>query len=437
MAITALPTPPSRSAPSTFSTLADAFIAAFPVFVTEANAQAAALELNDTTDASVSSVAIGLGAKTFTVTAAKSFQPGMWLVIADDAAPSTNAMYGTVTSYATDQLVMSIKSLIGTGTKSAWTISQSAPMNLLTALTTAINTAYATVASHATTSAIWAAAGNIINFTGAETITDFPAADQAGSQRFLICAAACVFTHAGSITVQGGATRTAVAGDVVIVTATAVDAFKVSFIAQTETGTGSTVRATTPTITTPKIDTINEATGANGVVVDGVTLKDGGINISGALAASGQIAFPATAVPSADPNTLDDYEEGTWTPVPADAVSGGNTGSAGLANGQYTKIGRVVHITSMILQDIDTTGLTAGNHFYIQGLPFTVNGPYNEGSVQASFITFTEYLTCNPSSEVNSISLHESASGANLDYTIVSEVATGTADIRLNVTYVI
>ncbi|MFH2074853.1 MAG: hypothetical protein ABIJ57_05830, partial [Pseudomonadota bacterium] len=29
-----------------------------------------------------------------------------------------------------------------------------------------INTAYATVASHATTSAIWAAAGNIINFTG-------------------------------------------------------------------------------------------------------------------------------------------------------------------------------------------------------------------------------------------------------------------------------
>ena len=151
----------------------------------------------------------------------------------------------------------------------------------------------------------------------------------------------------------------------------------------------------------------------------------------------GQIAFPATAVPSADANTLDDYEEGTWTPVPADAASGGNTGSAGVASGEYTKIGRVVHITSMILQNIDTTGLTAGNIFYIQGLPFTVGGAYNEGSVQASLITFTGYLTCNPSNGANSINLQESASGANLDYIIVSEVATGTADIRLNVTYTI
>ena len=153
MAITALPTPPSRAAPSTFSTLADAFIAALPTFVTEANAQAAALELNDTTDASASSVAIGLGAKTFTVTAAKSFQPGMWLVIADDAAPSTNAMYGTVTSYSGTTLVMDIKSLIGSGTKSAWTISQSAPMNLLTVAT----------------DTIWDAAGDLAVGTGANT----------------------------------------------------------------------------------------------------------------------------------------------------------------------------------------------------------------------------------------------------------------------------
>lgn len=39
MAITALPTPPSRAnSPSDFSTKADAFIAALPVFVTETNA---------------------------------------------------------------------------------------------------------------------------------------------------------------------------------------------------------------------------------------------------------------------------------------------------------------------------------------------------------------------------------------------------------------
>jgi hypothetical protein len=93
--------------------------------------------------------------------------------------------------------------------------------------TGAYNDAYATVASHATTSAIWAAAGNIINFTGAETITDFPAADQAGSERTLICAGATVFTHAGNITVQGGATYTAAANETVVVTALSTTTFYV------------------------------------------------------------------------------------------------------------------------------------------------------------------------------------------------------------------
>lgn len=98
----------------------------------------------------------------------------------------------------------------------------SGPLNV-----TSINGSYVTVASHAVTSAIWAAAGNIINFTGAETITDFPAADRAGSTRTLICAGATVFTHGGDITVQGGATYTAAANEIVIVTATTTTAFHV------------------------------------------------------------------------------------------------------------------------------------------------------------------------------------------------------------------
>ena len=121
--------------------------------------------------------------------------------------------------------------------------------------TKAINLSYDTVASHATTSAIWAAAGNIINFTGTETITDFPAADRAGSTRTLICAGACIFTHAGSITVQGGATYTASAGDMVLITATTTTAFKVNILRQTETGTGSAVMATSPTLITPLLGT--------------------------------------------------------------------------------------------------------------------------------------------------------------------------------------
>ena len=46
----------------------------------------------------------------------------------------------------------------------------------------------------------------------------------------------------------------------------------------------------------------------------------------------GQIAFPATAVPSADPNTLDDYEEGTYTIT----VTPGTSGTVTL-NGNYKR----------------------------------------------------------------------------------------------------
>lgn len=49
MTITALPTPPSRSAPSTFSALADAFLAALPTFVTQANALEANVNIKEAT----------------------------------------------------------------------------------------------------------------------------------------------------------------------------------------------------------------------------------------------------------------------------------------------------------------------------------------------------------------------------------------------------
>lgn len=126
--ITALPSPPSTNDPANFATKADALLAALPTFVTEANATAVAMNLNSTTDTSASSVAIGTGAKSFTVSTGKSFQPGMWLVLADTAAPSTNSMYGQITSYntGTGALVMNVLQVSGSGTKTAWVISQAA-----------------------------------------------------------------------------------------------------------------------------------------------------------------------------------------------------------------------------------------------------------------------------------------------------------------------
>jgi hypothetical protein len=80
----------------------------------------------------------------------------------------------------------------------------------------------------------------------------------------------------------------------------------------------------------------------------------------------GQLKFPAAANPSANANTLDDYEEGAWTPVDT-------SGAAlvfGFAAGTYTKIGAVVTINFQIIYPTTANGLAAK----IGGLPFTVAG---------------------------------------------------------------
>lgn len=156
MTITALPAAPSVTDPvATFNSKAFAWTAALPAFVTEANALAVAMNLNSTTDTSSSSVLIGSGAKTFTVTAGKSFQPGMYLIIADSAAPSTNSMFGQITSYSGTTLIMDILSVRGSGTKTAWTISQSssggAAIGSSADITSKIQPITATVAANALT----------------------------------------------------------------------------------------------------------------------------------------------------------------------------------------------------------------------------------------------------------------------------------------------
>jgi len=88
------------------------------------------------------------------------------------------------------------------------------------------------------------------------------------------------------------------------------------------------------------------------------------------------ITFPATQSASTDANTLDDYEEGTFTPTAAS-----NTGSitAYISAGIYVKIGKLVFIQGYITT---TTAGTAGGIMILAGFPFSVNGiAGNEGSI--------------------------------------------------------
>ena len=78
------------------------------------------------------------------------------------------------------------------------------------------------------------------------------------------------------------------------------------------------------------------------------------------------ITFPATQSASSDANTLDDYEEGTWTPV-INGTSTAGTASYSPQNGKYTKIGRLVFVELYIVW----TGGTGSGDLSIGGLPFT------------------------------------------------------------------
>jgi hypothetical protein len=69
------------------------------------------------------------------------------------------------------------------------------------------------------------------------------------------------------------------------------------------------------------------------------TMGVGGATPSGS--GSG-ITFPATQSASSDANTLDDYEEGTWTPT--FTSQSGSITSYTTSNGTYTKIGNTVSI---------------------------------------------------------------------------------------------
>ncbi len=156
MTISAFPSPtPQRGQnQDVFDPAMDAFLAHLVTFVTEANALGISLNLNSTTDTSISSVVIGTGAKTFTVSASKSFQPGMYLVIADSTAPTTNSMIVQVTSYSGTTLVVDSKSTRGSGTIASWVISQTAASPLdLTQSWTGVNTFTQPVTIAAPTSA--------------------------------------------------------------------------------------------------------------------------------------------------------------------------------------------------------------------------------------------------------------------------------------------
>jgi hypothetical protein len=87
------------------------------------------------------------------------------------------------------------------------------------------------------------------------------------------------------------------------------------------------------------------------------------------------VTFPATQSDSSNANTLDDYEEGTFTPSQGGGLTVVGTFSS---SGRYTKIGRQVFVVGDVS---GTTSVTAAAGQIMCGnLPFTVGSSYNTGT---------------------------------------------------------
>ena len=147
----------------------------------------------------------------------------------------------------------------------------------------------------------------------------------------------------------------------------------------------------------------------NGPVTMGTGLAvTGAISATEIISANKGITFPATQVASADANTLDDYEEGTWTP------SVGGTATYSIQLGRYTKIGNIVHVEFML-----TSNGGAGASNAITGLPFSA-GTTMRWAVSIANVHGVQFNGTSPTGEAFNSSL--------LFYGFSNNATSGTAD---------
>ena len=147
-----------------------------------------------------------------------------------------------------------------------------------------------------------------------------------------------------------------------------------------QSGTTLTLGASGDTVTIP-----------SGATLSGTSLAlAGNIGLGGATpTTSGTgITFPGTQSASTDANTLDDYEEGTFT---ATFTSTGASFSYSFQSGHYTKIGRSVYCN--IIVRAQSSGTTS-NQLFITGFPFTsANTSGNFASVTFGQLFEVDYPT--------------------------------------------
>jgi hypothetical protein len=143
------------------------------------------------------------------------------------------------------------------------------------------------------------------------------------------------------------------------------------------------------------------------------------------------ITFPATQSASSDANTLDDYEEGTWTPA-ITTSGGGFSTTYNTQLGTYVKVGRLVTVWLNII--VGTKSASGSGYLQLTGLPFNIASGISEfgGSVGMSYLWSSNPCICiQPSAGTSTVILNYTFTNNNCSGTDI----TSGSYFRATVTY--
>lgn len=164
---------------------------------------------------------------------------------------------------------------------------------------------------------------------------------------------------------------------------------------------------------------INVTNGGGGPTYDGVAQHHTELT-------QGNFRFPAAQSANPDPNTLDDYEEGLWTPTVTFSTPGDLSVAYATRSAWYTKIGRQVTATFDILTST-FTHTTASGSLQISGLPFQSAIAVPAGALEWGGITKAGFTSVAPviASGVSIVTFRASGSGVAPTTLTAADLPTG------------
>jgi hypothetical protein len=167
----------------------------------------------------------------------------------------------------------------------------------------------------------------------------------------------------------------------------------------------------------------------------------GGLELNGTAGVvvlpSARLEFSGGGNATADANTLDWYEEGTWTPVLTFATMGNLVRTYSAQRGEYQRVGDRCHF-SFTITTATFTHTTASGNLEITGLPFTSEA--NQGFQTAMLAGYTKanytHVGAFTPSSTTMVRIQAGGSGQPLANIVAADMPTGgTVAIRVSGSY--